>query len=224
MIKIGVIHATCSAVEPLNKAAKEYRDDITVLNLVNENLLFRANQVGGADKFGLRSFSRAFFEAADAGVDGIIVACSVYTPFVELMRAFTDVPVIGIDNPMLLSAVQNGTRIGIIATTAASGPSAQRQMEKLAHQLGKKVEFDTEISTEAMCRLKSGDVDAHNRLLLAAGQKLVSRGCDCIVLAQITMACAAECMGELGVPVLTSPSEGIKKIVSLIEGHDQPGA
>lgn len=62
MIKIGVIHATCSAVAPLNKAAKEYRDDITVINFVNENLLLRANEVGGADKFGLRSFSRSFLK------------------------------------------------------------------------------------------------------------------------------------------------------------------
>lgn len=224
MIKIGVIHATCSAVEPLNQAAKNYRDDLTVLNFVNENLLFRANQVGGADKFGLRSFTRSFFEAADAGVDGIIVACSVYTPFVEQMRVFVDVPVIGIDNPMLVSAVQSGSRIGIIATTAASGPSAQRQMEAIAGQLGKEVAFDMEINTEAMRRLKAGDIAAHNKLLLEAGQKLVSRDCDCIVLAQITMACAAEGMGSLGVPVLTSPSEGIKKIVTLIEAGKQSDA
>ena len=45
----------------------------------------------------------------------------------------------------------------------------------------------------------------------------LEKGCDCIVLAQITMACAAEGMKDLGVPVLTSPMEGVKAIVSLIE-------
>ena len=218
MTKIGVIHATCSAVEPLNQAAKKYSDDLTVLNFVNENLLFRANQVGGADKVGLRSFSRSFFEACDAGVDGIIVACSVYTPFVEQMKAFSDVPVIGIDSPMLNAAVDIGGKIGIVATTAPSGPSAQRQMEKLAAAAGKQLEYQIEINTEAMTMLKSGNVAEHNRMILEAGKKLADAGCSCIVLAQITMACAADDMACLGVPVLTSPYEGIKKIVSLING------
>lgn len=217
MLKIGVIHATCSAVEPLNQAAKKFRDDIVVLNFVNENLLFRANQVGGADEVGLRSFAKTFFEAADAGVDGIIVACSVYTPFVELMKKFVSIPVIGIDNPMLHTAVERGNKIGIIATTASSGPSAKNQLMKMAGECGKALEYEIGINTEGMTKLKAGNVEAHNRIIREEGKKLVEKGCDCIVLAQITMACAAEGMKDLGVPVLTSPQEGIKAIVSLIE-------
>lgn len=132
---------------------------------------------------------------------------------------FVDVPVIGIDNPMLCSAVETGGKIGIIATTAASGPSAQRQMENIAAQENKKISFDMAIDTDAMLALKAGDIELHNRKILEAGGKLVSSGRSCIVLAQITMACAADGMRELGIPVFTSPSEGIKKIVALIEGQ-----
>lgn len=217
MIKIGVIHATCSAVEPLNKAAAKYSEDVKLLNFVNENLLFRANQVGGADEKGLRSFTRLLFEAVDADVDGVIVACSVYTPFVEQMKRFVDIPIIGIDKPMLVSAVKSGTKIGIIATTAASGPSAQHQMEKIAQQFSKEINFEMEIDVEAMTELKSGNTDVHNRRIFEAGKRLVDKGCDCIVLAQITMASAAEYMQTLGVPVLTSPDEGIKNIVAMIK-------
>lgn len=216
MIKIGVIHATCSAVEPLNRAAAKLDRDITVLNFVNENLLFRANQVGGADKQGLRTFARTFFAAADAGVDGIIVACSVYTPYVELMKNFVDIPVIGIDSPMLHAAADIGGKIGIIATTASSGPSAQRQLEKIAEAAGKSLRFQVAVNTEGMTQLKAGNIDAHNQIILREGEKLAADGCSCIVLAQITMACAADVMGGLGVPVLTSPLEGMKKILSLI--------
>lgn len=217
MYKIGIIHATCSAVDPLNKAAKSFREDIVPINFVNENLLFRANQVGGADDEGLRTFTKTFFSAVEASVDGIIVACSVYTPFVELMKKFTSIPVIGIDNPMLNTAVEIGHKVGIIATTASSGPSAQKQLEKISAEKGKKLDFEIGINTEGMTQLKKGNVEAHNQIILEEGKKLVDKGCDCIVLSQITMACAADGMKNLGVPVLTSPMEGIKAIVSLID-------
>lgn len=223
MAKIGVIHATCAAVEPLNETAEELGNNISLLNFVNENLLLRANLIGGIDKYGLRSFARIFFEAADAGVDGIIVACSVYTPYVDLFRQFVDVPVIGIDSPMLTSAVEKGAKIGIVATTAASGPSAQKQMEKIAASLDKNVDFEIEIVTEAMSALKDNDVALHNRLVYDAGKRLADNGCDIIVLAQISTACAAKSMEDLNVPVLTSPAEGLREIMKLISENPTAG-
>ncbi len=217
MLKIGVIHATCNAVSPLNVAAAQHPEDITILNFVNENLLYRANQVGGADEYGLRSFTRSVFEAIDANVDGIIIACTVYTPFVDLMKNFCTIPIIGIDNPMLTSAVNIGGKIGVLATTASSGPSAKKQLLKIASEKEKDINVEVRINTEGMTQLKKGNIDVHNRILYEEGKKLVESGCSCIVLAQITMACAAAKMVDLGVPILTSPSEGIKEIVSLIQ-------
>ena len=222
MLKIGVIHATCNAVAPLNDAAAQHPDEVTILNFVNANLLFRANQVGGADDYGLRSFTRSVFSAIDAGVDGIIIACSVYTPFVDLMKNFCSIPIIGIDSPMLHSAVNIGGKIGVIATTASSGPSAKKQLLSIASKAGKKIEVEVAINTEGMSQLKAGNIDKHNKIVYEEGKKLAESGCSCVVLAQITMACAAPGMSDLGVPILTSPVEGIKAIISLIKNnHEQ---
>ena len=216
MIKIGVIHATCSAVAPLNEAAARYSDELVILNFVNENLLFRANQIGGADEYGLRSFTKLVFEAVDAGVDGIIVACSVYTPYVDLMKSFCNIPIIGIDNPMLRAAVDIGGKIGVIATTASSGPSAKKQLLKIAAAENKEIEVEIGINTEGMTQLKKGNIEAHNCIIFNEGRLLKEKGCSCLVLAHITMACAAGKMADLGIPILASPDEGIKAIVSLI--------
>ncbi len=215
-MKIGVIHATMNAVEPLMAVFKKNAPETTVLNFLNENLLFRANAVGGADYKGLRAFTKLVFEAVDAEVDGIIVACSVFCPFVPLMRNFTDIPMIAIDNPMLERAVNEGKKIGILATTAPSAPSAKRQLEKMAAEENKTLEFDMEIITDAMVALKAGDVEKHNEIIAEAGKRLVERGCDTLVLSQITMACAAEKMKNFGVNVLSSPEEGYKKIVEMV--------
>lgn len=223
MYKVGVIHATMDAVEPLNAMFWRMEPDVTVLNFVNEYLLFRANEKGGADEEGLHRFVRILLDAADAGVDGIIVACSVYTPFAGRVNGLTSMPVIGIDAPMLERAVEIGGKIGILATTAPSAPSAQRQMEKFAASRGKTVEFRRAVVTEAMTALKAGDVPAHNRLLAETGRKLLSEGCDVLVLSQITMACAADGMKDLGIPVLTSPREGVREIMYRIrEKRENP--
>ena len=59
-MRIGVIHATLNAVEPLVRALKEADSNIEVCNYVNEELLFHANQAGGVDDWGLRNFYRLF--------------------------------------------------------------------------------------------------------------------------------------------------------------------
>ncbi|MEA5083654.1 MAG: aspartate/glutamate racemase family protein [Lachnospiraceae bacterium] len=216
MPKIGIIHATMNAVQPMIDVFNKYAPEVTVVNFVNENMLLRANKIGGADEDGLRTFTKLFFEAVEAEVDGIIIACSIFCPFASLMTAFTKVPVIAVDRPMLEKAVENGNKIGIMATTAPSGPSAKTQIESIASSVGKELKYEMEIVTDAMVALKKGDVTAHNKIIAEGGQRLVDKGCDTIVLTQITMACAADEMKNLEAEILSSPLEGLKKILEMI--------
>ena len=66
-MRIGVIHATLNAVEPLVRALKEADSNIEVCNYVNEELLFHANQAGGVDDWGLRNFTGFY---ASSGISG----------------------------------------------------------------------------------------------------------------------------------------------------------
>jgi len=56
----------------------------------------------------------------------------------------------------------------------------------------------------------------HDQLIKDAGWRLAKKGCDVIILAQITMARAADSMLEIKVPVLTSPNEGIRALQNAI--------
>lgn len=116
--------------------------------------MFRANQKGRTDGKGLRELAKLVFQAVESEVDGIIVACSVYCPFVPLMKNFIEIPIIAVDQSMIVKAVIEGNKIGIIATTAPSAPAAQKQIEKIAEKMGKKVSTEIEIVTEGMKELK----------------------------------------------------------------------
>lgn len=220
-MKIGIIHATCNAVPPLNAAFKELAPEVTVLNFVDEHIQYYANQIKGIDEKIHRDFVNMSTTAQEAGVESIIIACTVLTPIVDAVKPFIKVPIIAVDRPMLEMAVKNFNKIGVVATNAPSGPATKAQLEKIALELGKNILVDTEIDTSAMVELKAGNVEEHNRLNAVAAKKLRDRGSEVIVLAQITQASAEKDTAEVGLPVLTSPREAVKTVLKLKENQKQ---
>ncbi|WHZ05805.1 aspartate/glutamate racemase family protein [Neobacillus sp. YX16] len=218
-MKIGIIHATCNAVPPLNAAFKKLAPEVTVLNFVDENIQYYANQINGIDDKLYRDFVDIAVKAQEAGVDAIIVACTVLTPVVDSVKPFISVPIFAVDRPMLEKAVNHYKKIGVVATTAPSGPATKAQLERIANLLGKEVEVDIQINTQAMTELKAGNEEEHNRLNCRAAAELKERGCEVIVLAQITQASAEKETNTLGLPVLTSPKEAVKAVISALESE-----
>src|SRR5699024_10049935 len=127
--------------------------------------------------------------------------------------------ILAVDAPMLEKAVNNYKKLGVVATNAPSGPATKAQLEKLANVLGKEIEVDTEINTQAMTELKAGNVAEHDRLNALAAAELKKRGSELIILAQITQASAEQEAGNLGLPVLTSPREIVKAVLEKIENR-----
>lgn len=220
-MNIGVIHATLNAVQPLKKEFYKKNPGITLVNFVNEELLAHANRVGGVDDWGLRNFTRLFMQAAESDVDGIIIACSLYSTYVDRVKILTDKPVIAIDAPMIEAAARKGNKIGVIATTAAAGPAENEKILKEAERLGRHITTSVEIRTEAMMALKRGNVAEHNRILREAVEKLALEGCDTVVLSQITMACAKEDMKDLQIDILSSPESGAEYMNVLLSGRQE---
>jgi len=217
MTRVGIIHATVNAVEPLNQVFARLEPEVDVINFLNENLLYQANKKNKIDEAGMRAFAKVLFEAVESGVDGIIVACSIFCPYVPFFKNFVEVPMIAVDFPMIETAVNKGEKIGVIATTAPSGPSTQKQIESLAAKKEKKIETQVEIVTEAMVELKKGNTENHDKIVAAAGKRLEAQGCDVIVLSQITMASAVKEMDKLEAKVLTSPEEAVIKIMDKLK-------
>ena len=220
-MRIGVVHATLNAVEPLVKALKEQDSSVEVCNFVNEELLFHANQSNGVDDWGLRNFYRLFMQAAESSVDGIIVACSLYSTYVEEASKLTDKPVIAIDQPMVEAAACSGKKIGILATTASAGPAEEKKIQKEALRRGMTADTLVAVRPEAFKALKGGDERVHDQMLYDAAKQLMDQGCELIVLSQITMACAGAKIRKGGMEVLTSPETGAKYMINEIKKRER---
>lgn len=216
-MRIGIIHATMNSVAPMTESFASLKPGITALHFLNENMLVKAAERGGVEASTMRMFARLVFEASEAEVDGIIVACSLWCPFVRLIEHFVDVPVVAVNLPMLEAAVAESARIGIIATNAQSGVTTQKQLGEVAAQAGKQIETEVEAVPDAWKALQEGDVELHNRMICQAGERLAAKNCGAILLSQISMAGAARQMRYPGVKVFTTPDEGAKKILELIK-------
>ena len=66
--------------------------------------------------------------------------------------------------------------------------------------------------------LESGDREGHNRLVSAALRKLAS-DVDVVVCAQGSMAAVLPELGDLAVPVLTSPRLGVQSALEILRSR-----
>lgn len=215
-MKIAAIHATHSAIHPLQKELKRIDSSIEVVNFLDENLLYEVNKNGQVTKRDLRRFLQLVLRAQDSQVDGIIIGCSVYCPYLKVIEPFIDVPISTIDLPMIQQSITIGQKIGIVATTASAAPTAAGQIEDWAQSQKHPVSIESKIVTEAMDALKLGDSETHDQLIRQAVKELAETGTEVAVLAQITMARALPALSDVGIPVLTSLESGARNIVELI--------
>ena len=215
-MKIGVIHAAKSAVEPLNTVFAQLDPSVEVCNHLNEEMLKETERSGKITPKALRMFASEVLDAADEGADGIIVACSVFCSSLDLVRPFLDIPIIPVDDPALDEALRRGGKVGILATTPASAPSCREKLERKAKEQNTALTYEYGVVPEALEALKAGNGEEHDRLLAAEAQRLKDLGCNTLFLSQVSMARALNAFPEdLKEITLTTPAEGAKEILRL---------
>lgn len=214
-VKIGLIHTTSNSMQPINEAFKEYAPGVGVLNFLDEGLMEEINKQPKITAKMLRQLMSMMDKAEKSGVDGILLACSAFSPYAEDLQKVFSVPVLSADMSMLTQAIELGTRIGVIATVGAAGPTTTQLLEEIAKGNNKKIEIQTHVITEAFVALKAGDVKQHNQLIQDKILELALDN-DVIVLAQMSMTRAAKDLKNLSKPVLTSPEISVKAILAQV--------
>jgi Asp/Glu/hydantoin racemase len=135
---------------------------------------------------------------------------------VELAAQLVDVPVLRIDEPMAVAAVERGRRIGVLATVASTLDPSVDLVRRCAQRLEKDVELTPILRDRAFTAMRSGDGARHDEIVGEALQGL-AQDVDVIVLAQASMARVVTTLEPaLSVPVLSSPSSGMARLASVL--------
>lgn len=213
--RIGLIHATMNSVQPILNAFQVQAPEVTLVNFMDESLIFELNETGIVTKDMKRRVLNLIEKAVKSEVDGVLLTCSSFTPVVAEISHLFDVPILSADLSMLEKAVDMGSQIGVIATVEAAGPTTTRLLEGVAKERNKNVRIDTKVIAEAFQALQNGDRHKHDELIHKEILRL-SDDSDVIILAQFSMARALETLGTASKPVLTSPEISVKAIVDRV--------
>lgn len=217
--RIGLIHATMNSVQPILDAFQIHAPQVTLVNFMDESLIFELNETGIVTKNMSRRLMNLAEKAEMSGVDGILLTCSSFTPVVEEISHLFDVPILSADLSMLEKAVDMGARIGVIATIEAAGPTTTKILEKISSNRQKDVTIKTVIIPEAFEALQNGNRTKHDELIHQKVFELMDN-CDVILFAQFSMARALETLDFTTTPILTSPEISVKSIVAEISKRE----
>jgi aspartate/glutamate racemase len=187
MIKLAIIHTTPATVESLKTLALEFMPDCTVINFVDDSILPQLAENGGdLTQVEERLLAYARF-AEEVGAEIVLEACSSVGEVTKKIRSVLSIPVVRIDDVMVETAVQRGTKIGVAATLKTTlNPTSKLLLEK-AQQAGKEIQLHPLLVNEAYQALLAGDRQQHDFILSQALAKLAHQT-EVVVLAQASMA------------------------------------
>jgi hypothetical protein len=218
---VGIIHAallTSRAVQPF---IDSILPEVKIVHHVDDTVQNSnfACAPGIIPKENFYKFTTYAHMLQGAGVDVILLACSTFNRAVEVARPMITTPMLQIDRPMMDLAVQQGRKIGLLATVPTTVPASERLLRLAAADAGKDIDVATVLCSEAFAEIKKGNVTRHNELLLREID-ILAKTVDTIVLAQLSMSALEPMLGDCKVPIFNSGRTGFTKIREMLEAME----
>jgi len=176
--------------KPFGEPFAEANPDIEIYNIMDDSLLKETLAHGGPTP---RVCSRMmhYAQAAQAsGAAGILVTCTSVSEATQRIKGFLDIPILNIDEPVAQMAVDNGKRIGVLATLPTSPAAIGRVIREKAREAGKDIQIINSVVGGAFDVLCAGDRRKHDEMVCEALYKL-AKEVDVIAFAQISMSLLA---------------------------------
>jgi aspartate/glutamate racemase len=217
MKTVVAVHTALAMVEPVKQLFLENLPGVRLINIVDDSLIQDVIREGKVP-VSVRKRLFSYYDAAvDAGADVIFNTCSSVGEVAIEARERLPVPLVKIDDAMARQAVQEFSRIGVMATLPTTLDPTKKLIARFAGQLSLTVDIEEGLAEGAFQSLMDGDMENHDRLVLQTAVDLADR-VDAFVLAQGSMARVQdEIVERTGKAVLTSPLPGTLEVKSIME-------
>lgn len=213
--RIAFLHTSPAHVATFNALVQRLAPEAQVTHVVDESLLADARRLGTDDAALVARVHGAMREAAQSGADMVVCTCSTIGSVAEQMPTQGAFLAARIDRAMADAAVRAGQTILVAAVLESTAAPTAELIHDSAAKVGKTVAVDTLLIPEAWPLFERGDLPAYHAAI-AAAVRLAARNKDAVVLAQASMAGAADLLGDLGIPVYSSPVLGVQAAIRAV--------
>lgn len=212
MTRVCLLHTLTALPAVFADLLRTEVGEVDAVNIVDETLLRDTVEHGMLPRIRHRVARYAGF-AAESGASALLVTCSSLGEAAERARAWTDIPVFRVDEPMAAQAVAAGPRIGVLATLPATLAPTRALLRRKADDRGSAYELRESVCPGAFEALRAGAPERHDGIVAAEARRLGGE-VDVLVLAQASMARVIDGLpaGEMPVPVLSSPRSGVRQL------------
>lgn len=213
MADIAFLHTSPAHVATFDALLKEVAPQRTAVHHVREDLLALAQRDGLGDA-GLAEALRSALQSATSGARVLACTCSTLGGLAEATQA--DVPITRIDRAMADEAVQRGAPVLMVAALQSTLEPTAQLLQSSAERAGVPLALRSLWVEAAWAQFEAGRREAYLATIATAVRHHAQPG-DTVVLAQASMAGAAEALAGTGLVVLSSPRLGLLHALRFVE-------
>lgn len=214
---IAFLHTSPVHVPTFTRLLAEVAPGVQGVHVVDESLLQDARRLG-ADDAGVVRRVREAVVAASASAAVVVCTCSTVGGAAEATPTDGRFVASRIDRAMADRAAELGPAILAVAALQSTLAPTAALIEDSAARLGLAARVAMLAMPEAWAHFEAGDLPAYHAAIAQRVRQALA-GPDrptVVVLAQASMAGAAELLAEVGVPVLSSPRLGVEAAVQAL--------
>lgn len=216
MIKIAVISATRVSIAPVEQTVSGQFPDAELIHILDEGMSLMAEKSGGIiTPSNLYRMAGHIQRANEYGADGILLSCTIFSPYAGLLQNFSEAPLVAADVAAFQKAAGLYKKLGVVVTFKPT----LKSVEAVLRECGNKAappEADIRLAEGAFEAAVRGDDDTHNRIVRSCAEAL-AESCDAVVLSQMSQLRALPELSHLKVPVLTTPALSISALMEKIK-------
>ncbi len=204
------VHATPRAVEPV-AAWFAQAAEIACVDLI-EPRLFEADATSDASR---DLFLATLRRAEQRGPDVILTTCSMYTQHLPILRGRFDVPVLGVDEPLIQRAVEVGGRLALVGSLEPAIAFTRRLIEQAgaANPGGARP-----VTITRTVQVAADAAAPEHREALASRLRALAGEVDAVAVVQASLSPVARLLSERENDViLTSPRLALARVRDILE-------
>ena len=210
---LALLHTTPVLIDTFDRLIEESDPEFPVKHIVEEEFLTEAREKGISQDLDGRIKGR-IRSAVEEGAAVVLCTCSTIGASAESANDAADGVVIRVDRPMAEKAVEIGSRIIVAAALESTLAPTRNLILDVASTRKKRIDLIEVLCDNAWSRLEDGDNEGYLSEIARTLNERASEG-DVIVLAQASMAGAANLCPEISIPILSSPEIGFQHAVDI---------